>query len=309
MCFWSVVNFNRIKKSYWPYLNNPTEIIWTGPHAHSGAGLSNCRAVPITGKEYWRQVCCPSRWVTEYQPFVNSQAKVVLWSHIMRAPGSKLSQNSTRFALFQVEWTWSRKVLAWAKSPMSSSPPQVVWSTIWRTPRGSISGLSTVTIFFCLPFPHIISLQLWDPCTRQGWIWVFQWRALISFSKSPSLSNTEMRWRSNGTHVRESVFLNKQSKICHWGQNHPLEYCQEKANRNKWLANICLYLRALKYLVMDEADRILNMDFEVEVDKILGCLPKEGRRNMLFSATMTKKVAKLQRASLSGLITNSFLFS
>jgi len=58
-------------------------------------------------------------------------------------------------------------------------------------------------------------------------------------------------------------------------------------------------LRALKYLVMDEADRILNMDFEVEVDKILGCLPKEGRRNMLFSATMTKKVAKLQRASLS----------
>ena len=57
-------------------------------------------------------------------------------------------------------------------------------------------------------------------------------------------------------------------------------------------------LRALKYLVMDEADRILNMDFEVEVDKILSCLPKEGRQNMLFSATMTKKVAKLQRASL-----------
>ena len=60
---------------------------------------------------------------------------------------------------------------------------------------------------------------------------------------------------------------------------------------------------------MDEADRILNMDFEVEVDKILGCLPKEGRRNMLFSATMTKKVAKLQRASLSGLITNYVFYS
>ena len=28
-------------------------------------------------------------------------------------------------------------------------------------------------------------------------------------------------------------------------------------------------LRSLKYLVMDEADRILNMDFEQEVDKIL----------------------------------------
>jgi len=56
-------------------------------------------------------------------------------------------------------------------------------------------------------------------------------------------------------------------------------------------------LRSLKYLVMDEADRILNMDFEVEVTKILRCIPTE-RRTMLFSATMTKKVAKLQRASL-----------
>lgn len=57
-------------------------------------------------------------------------------------------------------------------------------------------------------------------------------------------------------------------------------------------------LRSLKYLVMDEADRILNMDFEVEVDKILRVIPREGRKTFLFSATMTKKVQKLQRASL-----------
>ena len=73
-------------------------------------------------------------------------------------------------------------------------------------------------------------------------------------------------------------------------------------------------LRSLKYLVMDEADRILNMDFETEVslplqfyfrslclllkvDKILKAVPRE-RMTYLFSATMTKKVAKLQRASL-----------
>lgn len=48
---------------------------------------------------------------------------------------------------------------------------------------------------------------------------------------------------------------------------------------------------------MDEADRILNMDFEVEVDKILKVIPRD-RRTFLFSATMTKKVQKLQRASL-----------
>lgn len=48
-------------------------------------------------------------------------------------------------------------------------------------------------------------------------------------------------------------------------------------------------LRAVKYLVMDEADRILNMDFEVELEKILKVVPKE-RRTYLYSATMTKKV-------------------
>ena len=56
-------------------------------------------------------------------------------------------------------------------------------------------------------------------------------------------------------------------------------------------------LKALKYLIMDEADRILNMDFEEEVTKILKVIPRE-RRTLLFSATMTSKVEKLQRASL-----------
>lgn len=56
-------------------------------------------------------------------------------------------------------------------------------------------------------------------------------------------------------------------------------------------------LSTIKFFVMDEADRILNMDFEKEVDKILEQIPKD-RRTFLFSATMTNKVAKLQRASL-----------
>lgn len=56
-------------------------------------------------------------------------------------------------------------------------------------------------------------------------------------------------------------------------------------------------LKAIKYLVMDEADRILNMDFEVELEKILKVVPRE-RHTFLFSATMTKQVKKLERASL-----------
>jgi ATP-dependent RNA helicase DDX47/RRP3 len=56
-------------------------------------------------------------------------------------------------------------------------------------------------------------------------------------------------------------------------------------------------LRNVKYVVMDEADRMLSEDFEVHINKILASLPHE-RRTCLFSATMTSKVAKLQKASL-----------
>ncbi|RKP08364.1 DEAD-domain-containing protein [Thamnocephalis sphaerospora] len=56
-------------------------------------------------------------------------------------------------------------------------------------------------------------------------------------------------------------------------------------------------LRTLKYLVMDEADRLLDMDFGPKIDQILKVIPRE-RNTYLFSATMTTKVAKLQRASL-----------
>jgi ATP-dependent RNA helicase DDX47/RRP3 len=56
-------------------------------------------------------------------------------------------------------------------------------------------------------------------------------------------------------------------------------------------------LRAAKYLVLDEADRILTLDFEKELDKIVNAMPRD-RTSFLFSATMTSKVRKLQRASL-----------
>ncbi|KAG5639494.1 ribosomal RNA processing protein [Sphagnurus paluster] len=57
-------------------------------------------------------------------------------------------------------------------------------------------------------------------------------------------------------------------------------------------------LRGIRFLVLDEADRLLDMDFGPIIDKILKLIPKE-RTTYLFSATMTSKVAKLQRASLS----------
>lgn len=56
-------------------------------------------------------------------------------------------------------------------------------------------------------------------------------------------------------------------------------------------------LKNLKYLVMDEADRLLDMDFGPALDKILKVIPPK-RTTYLFSATMTNKIEKLQRASL-----------
>ncbi len=56
-------------------------------------------------------------------------------------------------------------------------------------------------------------------------------------------------------------------------------------------------LRALRFLVLDEADRMLSMNFEESLSRIVLELPKH-RRTFLFSATMTSSVAKLERASL-----------
>ncbi|KAL8950850.1 MAG: hypothetical protein Q9222_003148, partial [Ikaeria aurantiellina] len=53
----------------------------------------------------------------------------------------------------------------------------------------------------------------------------------------------------------------------------------------------------LQILVLDEADRIMDMGFQGTVDAIVEHLPKE-RQTLLFSATQTKKVSDLARLSL-----------
>jgi ATP-dependent RNA helicase DDX18/HAS1 len=54
----------------------------------------------------------------------------------------------------------------------------------------------------------------------------------------------------------------------------------------------------LKALIIDEADRILEIGFEDEMRQIVKILPKEERQTMLFSATQTTKVEDLARISL-----------
>jgi ATP-dependent RNA helicase DDX18/HAS1 len=54
----------------------------------------------------------------------------------------------------------------------------------------------------------------------------------------------------------------------------------------------------LRTLVIDEADRILEVGFEDEMRQIVKVLPKDERQTSLFSATQTTKVEDLARISL-----------
>lgn len=53
-------------------------------------------------------------------------------------------------------------------------------------------------------------------------------------------------------------------------------------------------LSAVKMLILDEADRMLDMGFVDAVEKISGCCPKE-RQTLLFSATIDKRILPISK--------------
>ncbi len=57
-------------------------------------------------------------------------------------------------------------------------------------------------------------------------------------------------------------------------------------------------LKGLQFLVLDEADRMLDMGFQDDINKILEYIPKK-RQTLLFSATMPEKIRLLARKILN----------
>ena len=63
------------------------------------------------------------------------------------------------------------------------------------------------------------------------------------------------------------------------------------------LSQNALSLAEVEVLVLDEADKILNMGFKEEMDKILAQLPKK-RQSLLFSATLADEVEAIRKHHL-----------
>jgi ATP-dependent RNA helicase RhlE len=60
------------------------------------------------------------------------------------------------------------------------------------------------------------------------------------------------------------------------------------------ISNRAVSLSAIKILVLDEADKMLNLGFKEEMSKIFGLLPKM-RQNLLFSATLSDDLNNINR--------------
>ncbi len=109
-------------------------------------------------------------------------------------------------------------------------------------------------------------------------------------------------------HLEGLSYFTNLSSIAVYGGGNGNDFIQEKkamtmgadivvCTPGKMMAHIKMgyvKLQSLRYLVLDEADRMLDMGFYEDIMFIIGKLPQE-RQTMLFSATMPPKIKTLAR--------------
>lgn len=87
-------------------------------------------------------------------------------------------------------------------------------------------------------------------------------------------------------------------KQLHQLQAHPRLIIGTPGRINDHLMRGSLNLNNVRFIVLDETDRMLDMGFGVQIDRIIKMAPKE-RQTMLFSATLPQGIIKLSAKYLS----------
>jgi ATP-dependent RNA helicase RhlE len=80
-------------------------------------------------------------------------------------------------------------------------------------------------------------------------------------------------------------------------RNNPRIVIATPGRLNDHLEQRTITLKEVNILVLDEADRMLDMGFKPQIDRILAHVPKE-RQTMLFSATMPKEIMQLAESQM-----------
>lgn len=134
---------------------------------------------------------------------------------------------------------------------------------------------------------------------------------LLSSSRGSALVMTPTRELATQVMTQLQAMLGKRSKIktalLIGGESMPKQL-QQLRNRprifvgtpgriNDHLARGSLMLHDTGFLVLDETDRMLDMGFTVQIEKVMKFMPKT-RQTMLFSATIPKDIVKISQKYL-----------